>query len=88
MNHRSFTTLHAQHMIEDAAQEYIKAIYRFRRAENDMSDDYKEARCEMNRLEGVLLWTRYCIYSNSRHLLFNMPKTTRLFNRCPAPSWH
>ena len=77
----------AQHKLDDAAEEYMAAIYRFRKAESEMSDDYNEARCEMNRLEIALLSVRGCIYSNSIHLLFDHQGVTKEFTDCPKPDW-
>jgi hypothetical protein len=77
----------AQHKLDDASEEYMAAIYRFRKAESDMSDDYNEARCEMNRLELTLRSVRECIYSNSPHLLFTHQGVTKEFTDCPKPDW-
>ena len=49
MPSRSFT---AQHMLQDAEQEFADAIYRFREAEKNMTGDYDSARCAMNDAEG------------------------------------
>ena len=84
MNHLTFT---ARHKLKDAVEDYIEAIYRFRRAEAEKSSDYNEARREMNRLEQRLLWTRYCVYSNSTHILLDtLPQNSQLTN-CPSPIW-
>ena len=85
MNRQTFT---AQHKLKYAVEEYMEAIYRFRRAEFNMSDDYSEARREMNRLEQQLLWTRYCIYSNSTHLLLDVHPQKSQSMRCPSPTWN
>jgi len=83
-NRNAFT---AQHKLDDAAEEYMAAIYRFRKAESEMSDDYSEARCEMNRLEMNLLSVRGCIYRNSIHLLFEHQGVSKEFTDCPKPDW-
>ena len=44
MLRRAFT---AQHMLQDAEQEFADAIYRFRQAERDMSPDSDAARCAL-----------------------------------------
>ena len=85
--HRSFSTQCELNKLEDAVKEYMQAIYRFRKAESEMSDDYNGSRCEMNRLEGVLQWTRHCIYTNSTHLLYEEQAEARQFARCPIPIW-
>ena len=77
----------AQHKLDDAADEYMEAIYRFRKAESDMSDDYNEARREMNRSEMNLLSVRGCIYRNSVHLLFDHQGVAKKFTDCPKPDW-
>lgn len=76
-----------QHKFDDVAEEYMSAIYRFRKAESEMSDDYNESRREMNRLEQSLQWVRHCIYNKSVHLLFDSPGFTPQSNRCPSPDW-
>ena len=65
----------------------MEAIYRFRKAESEMSDDYSEARREMNRLEMNLLSVRGCIYRNSIHSLFDHQGVTKEFTDCPKPDW-
>ena len=77
----------AKHKLDDAAEEYMAAIYRFRKAESEMSDDYSEARCEMYRLEMNLLSVRGCIYRNSIHSLFDHQGVAKEFTDCPKPDW-
>lgn len=43
-----------QHKLQDAEQEYIEAIYRCRRAENEQSSDYASTKREMLHLETQL----------------------------------
>ena len=77
----------AQQLLRDAEDEYTKAVYRFREAEEKHAADYSEARREMNRLEKRLQWMRQCIYSNKPHLLFKKEKATVQTKICPEPEW-
>ena len=47
-----------QHKLQDAEQEYIEAIYRFRRADKEQSSDYTGSTREMLRLEATLSTVR------------------------------
>ncbi len=55
----------AQHVLEDLQEQYVQAVYRFREAEAGKSDDYCEAKREMNRLEHRVLKARFSIYTNN-----------------------
>ena len=57
---RSFTP---QHQLQDAENEYIDAVYKFRQAEKDPKLDYDYARRNMNRLEKKVQELRYKLYS-------------------------
>ena len=77
----------AQQLLQDAEDEYTKAVYRFRKAEETHAANYSDARREMNRLEKRLLWIRQCIYSNKPHLLFKKEKAIVRNEICPEPEW-
>lgn len=47
-----------KHELEDLQEQHVKAILRFRQAEEVMSEDYDEARREMNHLEQEVLRLR------------------------------
>ena len=79
--------LTAQQLLSDTESEYIAAIYRFRKAEEQKSAEYNEARCEVNRLEKRLLWIRECIYRNKPHLLFQKERANIIHKTCPEPQW-
>ena len=82
--HVAFTP---QHKLEDAEQEYLEAIYRFRRAEEGISADYTSSKLEMIRLEAKVRAIREHIYRGTTYKLFEAQQTISLFERCPEPSW-
>ena len=58
MTLRAFTS---QHKLQDTEEQYAKAVYRFRDAEQKQSLSYTAAKCEMNRLEADLFRLRNLI---------------------------
>ena len=82
--HVAFTP---QHKLEDAEQEYVKAIYRFRRAEEEMSADYTSSNLEMIQLESKVRAIREHIYRGTTHELFESPKAMKQPIGCPEPAW-
>ena len=82
--HVAFTP---QHKLEDAEQEYVKAIYRFRLAEEEMSADYTSAKLEMIRLEAKVRAIREHIYGGKTFELFESPRAKIGLNGCPIPAW-
>ena len=76
-----------QHKLEDAEQEYIEAIYRFRRAEKELSADYASSKREILRLEAKVRAIRQHIYGGKTFKLFEPKKTTNQFIGCPEPAW-
>ena len=76
-----------QHKLEDAEQEYVEAIYRFRRAEERISADYTSSKLEMIRLEAKVRAIREHIYRGTTYELFESPKTFNQFIGCPKPAW-
>ena len=81
---RAFT---AEHKLQDAEDLYLKAVYRFRRAEKSESLDYRPARCEMNRLEAELFRLRQSVYSQSVTHTQRGKKIDLSLERCPEPAW-
>ena len=77
-----------QHKLEDAEQEYIKAVYRFRRAEEEQSTEYGTTKREMLRLEANLATVREHIYRGTIYKLFESRQTTTRSVSCPIPSWY
>ena len=55
-----------QHELEDAQAAYVEAIYRFRKAEKDKSQDYDSARRAMNYLEKKVQDLRFKLYSGNQ----------------------
>ena len=84
MPRRAFT---AQHMLQDAEHEFADAIYRFRRAERNMTSDYDAARCAMNDAEGRLASIRQHIYNGNPHKIWQKQVSCQQFDRCPVPAW-
>ena len=84
MPSRSFT---AQHMLQDAEQEFAEAIYRLREAEKNMSGDYDAARCAMNDAEGKVATIRQHIYNGTPFKLLEKQIPFQQFDRCPFPAW-
>ena len=82
--HVSFTP---QHKLEDAEQEYVEAIYRFRRAEEEHTADYTSAKLEMIRLEAKVRAIREHIYRGTTYEWLEKQQTISLHERCPEPSW-
>ena len=82
--HVAFTP---QHKLEDAEQEYAEAIYRFRRAEEEISADYTSTKLEMIRLEARVRAIREHIYAGKTFELFEPKQTTNQFIGCPEPAW-
>ena len=76
-----------QHKLEDAEQEYIEAVYRFRSAEVGQSSDYASSKREMLRLEAKLAIIREHIYRGTMYKLFEARQTTTRLVGCPVPSW-
>ena len=76
-----------QHRLEDVAQDYVDAIYRFRRAEEEHSSDYTSAKLEMIRLEARLRNIREHIYRGTTYELFEPPKAFTQSIGCPEPAW-
>ena len=83
-NNISFTP---QHKLEDAEQEYIEAIYRFRRAEQERSADYASSKREMLRLEAKLANVREHIYRGTTYELLEPRQMMKEFVGCPEPAW-
>ena len=82
--HVSFTP---QQQLADAEQEYVEAIYRFRRAEEETTADYTSAKLEMIRLEAKVRSIREHIYRGATYELFEPYQTMNQFIRCPEPAW-
>lgn len=76
-----------KHKLEDAEQEYIEAVYRFRRAEEEQSAEYGSTKREMFRLEANLATVREHIYRGTTYGLFESPKAKVEFIRYPIPTW-
>lgn len=76
-----------QHKLEDAEQEYVEAIYRFRKAEEEQTSDYTSAKREMLRLEAKLATVRDHIYRGTTYELFEPHQTMNQFIGCPEPAW-
>ena len=76
-----------QHQLEDAEQEYVEAIYHFRRAEEEDTADYTTAKLEMIRLEAKVRAIREHIYRGTTYELFESPKAFDQFIGCPKPAW-
>ena len=76
-----------QHQLEDAEQEYAEAIYRFRRAEHELSSGYASSKREMLRLEARVRAIREHIYGGKTFELFEPKQTTNQFIGCPEPAW-
>ena len=76
-----------QHKLEDAEQEYIKAVYRFRRAEEEQSTEYGTTKREMLRLEANLATVREHIYRGTTYELFESKQMRTLIVGCPEPVW-
>ena len=76
-----------QQELDDASSEYAAAIYRYRKAESEMSEDYSEAKREMNRLEKIVRDIRSCIYSETRIYRTNGNHDNK-FTGCPKPEWN
>ena len=81
--HVSFTP---QHKLEDAEQEYVEAIYRFRRAEEEQAADYPSAKLE-NWLEAKVRAIREHIYRGTTYELFESPRAMNRPIGCPEPAW-
>ena len=81
---RAFT---AEQKLKDAEDLYLKAVYRFRKAELRESLDYRPSRREMNMLEVELFRLRQSIYSNTPYLTRNRKRIDQSFSRCPEPAW-
>ena len=81
---QSFTP---QQQLEDAEQEYAEAIYRFRRAEHELSSDYTVAKLEMIRLDAKVRAIREHIYGGKIFELFEPKQTKNQFIGCPEPAW-
>jgi lysyl-tRNA synthetase class I len=73
--------------LEDAANEYVAAIYRYNKAESGSIDDQNEARCEMNQLEQMVLDARLNTYKGSVNAFKSKVKNSNKNNRCPKPEW-
>ena len=84
---RKNLSLTPQQQLEDAEQEYAEAIYRFRRAEHDLSSDYASSKREMLRLEARVRAIREHIYAGKTFELFEPKQTTNQFIGCPEPAW-
>ena len=80
-------SLTPQHKLEDAEQEYVDAVYRFRRAEEEKSSDYTSAKLEMIHLEARLRTIREHIYRGTTYELFESPKSFNQSIGCPKPAW-
>ena len=82
--HVSFTP---QHQLADAKQEYVEAIYRFRRAEEETTADYTSAKLEMIRLEAKVRAIRAYIFSGKTYVLYEQTETASHIAGCPKPAW-
>ena len=84
---RKNLSLTPQQQLEDAEQEYAEAIYRFRRAEHELSSDYASSKREMLRLEARVRAIREHIYGGKTFELFEPKQTTNQLIGCPKPEW-
>ena len=84
MSKRAFT---AQHMLQDAEQEFADAIYRFRQAERNMTSDYDAARCAMNDAEGRVASIRQHIYNSNPYKIWEKEASFPQSDICPVPAW-
>ena len=84
MPRRAFT---AQHMLQDAEQEFADAIYRFRQAERNMTSDYDAARCAMNDAEGRVASIRQHIYNGNPYKAWDKEVSFPQSDICPVPAW-
>jgi len=84
MLNRAFT---AQHVLQDAEQEYADAIYKFRQAERDKTSDYGAARCAMNKAEQKVASIRQRIYCGNTHKIWEKQVPYQQTDCCPVPDW-
>ena len=82
---RSFT---AQHKLQDAEEQYLQAVYRFRDAENKQSLSYADAKREMNRHEANLFRLRHSIYSKDLSGILKVREKRTPSGCCPVPAWN
>ena len=84
---KNMITFTPQQKKEDAEQEYVEAIYRFREAEKTQSSDYDAAKRNMLYLEAKLIGIRGSIYRGMGYELFDRKQPAPLPTGCPKPAW-
>ena len=82
---KNFDSFTPQHKFQDAQNELIEAIYRFRAAEKVNAPDRISLKLEMEFLEEKVLHYRYCIYSKLP--IEDYPEKSHVVNKCPPPVW-
>ena len=80
-----FDSFTPKHKLEDAKEEYVQAVYRFREAEQANSPDLIALKREMEFL-GCKLWAyrRWFYSGESIEEYVELPAPS---DRCPKPAW-
>ena len=85
---KNFDSFTPRQKLDDAHEEFIEAIYRYREAENEGSPDLLTLKREMEFLDRKVMHYRYCVYSGlaiDGEYVEEVALNTACL--CPNPAW-
>ena len=82
---KNFDSFTSQHKLRDAKEEYVRAVYRFREAEQANARNLIVLKREMEFLERQVEYCRHCLYTGIP--VEEYAEWSELSERCPEPAW-
>lgn len=82
---KNFDSFTSDHKLRDAQEEFTKAVYRFREAEEADAPELIALKREMEFLGRKVEYCRYCVYSELP--VKDYAEWSELPARCPEPAW-
>lgn len=82
---KNFDSFTSQHKLRDAKDEYVRAVYRFREAEQANTGNLIVLKREMDFLGRKLEFYRHCLYTGQP--IDGYSEWSELPERCPKPAW-
>ena len=82
---KNFDSFTSQHKLRDAQEEFTKAVYRFRAAEEANARNLIALKREMEFLGRKLEYYRQCVYTEQP--IEGYTEWSVLPERCPKPAW-
>ena len=84
---KNFDSFTAQHMLRDAEEEYVQAVYRLRSAEEASEQNLSDLKREMDFLFRKVGQYRHCIYAGKPLEEYLEYSAASAEARCPKPAW-